>query len=49
MAKTYNFTAKELVELVIKNPVDGMRTMTDKELEMERHLMYIGKESNEKE
>lgn len=42
--KKYEFTVVELVELIRKDPVSSKRTVVDKELEMERHLMYIGKE-----
>jgi len=43
MTNKYIFTAKELVELIKKNPIESKRTDVDKELEMERHLSYIGK------
>jgi hypothetical protein len=44
MVNKYIFTAKELVALIKKSPIEGKYTDVDKELEMERHLSYIGKE-----
>ena len=47
MQNTYNFTPAELVKLLKSKPVESKHTQVDKELEMERHLLYIGKNPHE--